>query len=119
MTDTPPGDEPRDRAPTDASLYALEKLAQAVDELATGTGNLRDRLCEAAHHVLRIQPDEIPDELRHVLVGVKDDLHFAAQPKWDEGRLVDTLKITDDEDAKAIAHRILELYRELWIRLMR
>ena len=32
MTDTPPGDEPRDRAPTDASLYALEKLAQAVDE---------------------------------------------------------------------------------------
>jgi len=116
MTSTPPGDEPRDRPPTDASLYALEKLAQAVDELATGTGNLRDRLCEAAHHVLRIQPDEIPDELRHVLMEVKADL---AQPKWDEGRLVDTLKITDDEDAKAIAHRILELYRELWIRLMR
>ena len=51
-------------------------------------------------------------------MGVKDDLHFA-QPEWDEGRLVDTLKITDDEDAKAIAHRILELYRELSIRLMR
>ena len=53
-----------------------------------------------------------PDELRHVLMGMKDDLQFA-QPKWDEGRPVDTLKITDDEDAKAIAHRILELYREL------
>jgi hypothetical protein len=37
MTDTPPGDEPRDRSPTDASLYVLEKLAQAVDELATGS----------------------------------------------------------------------------------
>ena len=61
----------------------------------------------------RVQPDEIPDELRHVLVGVKDDLHFAAHPKWDEGGLADALKITDDEDAKAIAHRILELYREL------
>jgi hypothetical protein len=47
MTDTPPCDEPRDRAPTDASLYALEKLAQAVDELATGAGNLHDRLYEA------------------------------------------------------------------------
>ena len=35
-------------------------------------------------------------------MGVKDDLQFA-QPNWDEGRLVDTLKITDDEDAKAIA----------------
>ena len=49
MTSTPPGDEPRDRPPTDASLYALEKLAQAVDELATGTGNLSDRLYEAAY----------------------------------------------------------------------
>jgi hypothetical protein len=86
---------------------------------ATGTGNLRDRLYEAAYYVLRVQPDEIPDELRHVLVGVKDDLHFAAQPKRDEGGLVDALKITGDEDAKAVAHRILELYRELWIRLMR
>jgi len=119
MTDAPTGDEPRDRAPTDASLYALEKLAQAVDELATGAGNLRDRLYEAAYYVLRVQPDEIPEELRHVLVGLKDDLHFAAQPKWDEGGPVDALKITDDEDAKAVAHRILELYRELWIRLMR
>ena len=119
MIDTPPGDEPRDRAPTDASLYALEKLAQAVDELATGAGNLHDRLYEAAYYVLRVQPDEIPDELRHVLVGLKDDLHFADQPKWDEGGLVDALKITDDEDAKVVAHRILELYRELWIRLMR
>ena len=43
MTDTLPGDEPRDRAAIDASLYALEKLAQAVDELATGAGNLQDR----------------------------------------------------------------------------
>jgi hypothetical protein len=118
MTDTPPGDEPRDRAPTDASLFALEKLAQAVDELATGAGNLGDRLYEAAYYILRIQPDEIPDELRAVLMGVKDNLHFA-QPKWGKGGLVDALKITDDEDAKAVAHRILELYRELWIRLMR
>jgi hypothetical protein len=50
-------------------------------ELATGSGNLSDRLYEAAYCILRIQPDEIPDELRHVLMGVKDDLHFA-QPKW-------------------------------------
>ena len=28
--------------------------------------------------------------------------------------LVDSLKIPDDEDAKAIAHCILGLYRELW-----
>jgi hypothetical protein len=117
MTDTPHG--PQDRASTDASLYALEKLAQAVDELATGTGNLSDRLYEAAYYVLRVQPDEVPGELRHLLAGVKDDLQFAARLKRDEGGLVDALKITGDEDAKAVAHRILELYRELWTRLMR
>ena len=119
MTSTPPSDEPREHAPTDANFYALEKLAQAVDELATGAGNLSDRLYEAAYYVLRIQADEVPDELRHLLAGVKDDLQFAARPKRDEGGLVDALKITDDEDAKVVAHRILELYRELWIRLMR
>jgi hypothetical protein len=44
MPDTPPGDEPRGRAPTDTSLYALEKLTQAVDELATcTTGSTRPR----------------------------------------------------------------------------
>ena len=43
MTSTPPSDEPREHAPTDANFYALEKLAQAVDELATGAGNLSDR----------------------------------------------------------------------------
>jgi hypothetical protein len=73
MPSTPPGDEARYRAPTDASLYALEKLAQAVDEL--GTGNLSDRLYEAAYYI-------IPEELRHALTGVKDDLQFA-QPEWD------------------------------------
>ena len=52
-------------------------------------------------------------------MGVKDDLHFATRPNWDEGRLVDALKITGDEAAKTVAHRILELYRELWTRLMR
>jgi hypothetical protein len=46
-------------------------------------------------------------------VGVKDDLRFAAQLKQGEGGLVDALKIPGDEDAKAVAHRILELYREL------
>ena len=84
-----------------------------MDELATGAGNLNDRLYEAAYYVLRVQPDEVPDELRHVLVGVKEDLRFAAHRG--EGELV----VTGDEDAKAVAHRILELYRELWTRLMR
>jgi hypothetical protein len=91
-----------------------------VDELdAPDAGNLHARLYEAAVYIHRIRPDEIPDdELRRVLVGVKDDLHFA-EPKGAEGRIAATLLITSDEDASAIARRIYDLYRELRDRLMR
>ena len=56
-------------------LYALEKLGEAVYDLATGTGPVQERLCEAFVYLHRIQPEDIPDpELRRVLVGIKDDL---------------------------------------------
>jgi hypothetical protein len=35
------------------------------------------------------------------------------EPWSDEGRIFATLRITDDEDARAIARRILELYHGL------
>jgi hypothetical protein len=38
-------------------LYAREKLGEAVDELVTGIGPLRDRLFEAALFLIRIDPD--------------------------------------------------------------
>jgi hypothetical protein len=94
-------------------LYALEKLGEAVYDLATGTGPVQERLCEAFVYLHRVQPEDIPDpELRCVLVGIKDDLSSDVQ-KGKEGGLGATLLDMSNEDASAIASRILDLYKRM------
>jgi hypothetical protein len=94
-------------------LYALEKLSEAVYELATGAGRVQERLVEAAIYLIRIRPGDIADEdLRRLLVAIKDDLSFD-EPKGKEGRIAATLQKTDDADASEIARRILELHDRL------
>jgi hypothetical protein len=44
--------------------------------------------------------------------GVMDDLSYA-EARSNEGRILATLKITNDEDANAIARRIVHLYHAL------
>jgi hypothetical protein len=96
------------------ALYALEKLADAVAALATGSGRVRDRLFEASTYLIRVRPEDIPDEdLRRTFIGVMDDDLSYAQPLGDEGRILATLRLTNDDDARAIARRILDLHREL------
>jgi hypothetical protein len=51
-------------------------------------------------------------------MGVKDDLGLGPA-RGGEGRIAATMRVTGDEDASAIAHRILELYLELERRLQR
>jgi hypothetical protein len=95
------------------ALYALEKLADAVAALATGSGRVRDRLFEASTYLIRVRPEDIPDEdLRRTFIGVMDDDLSYAQPQGDEGRILATLRLTNDDDARAIARRILDLHRE-------
>lgn len=61
--------------------------------------------CEWFHQCI-LQSIDLPDEeLRPVLVGIKDDL-----TKHKEDRLVDALQTESDEDAGAMAGRILDLY---------
>jgi hypothetical protein len=90
--------------------YASEKLMQAIDSLATGTGRLQERLADAALFLIRLQPDDIPEgDLRRTFLGVMDELTFA-QAQGEEGSIAASLKITDDEDARAIAKRIVALF---------
>jgi hypothetical protein len=98
--------------------YALQKLSEAVDALATGAGRVQDRLGQAAICLLNVRPDDIPEDLRSVLMGVKDDLGFEPA-RGGEGRIAATMRVTGDEDARAIARRILDLYLELDRRLLR
>jgi hypothetical protein len=103
---------------TDA-LYALEKLGQAVNALATGAGRVQERLGKAAICLVSARPDDIPDEdLRRGFVGVKDDLAFEPA-QGSEGMIAATMRVTGDEDASRIASRILDLYLELRHRLLR
>ena len=96
------------------ALHALEKLADAVDALATGAGRVRDRLFEASTYLTRVRPEDIPDEdLRRTFIGVMEDDLSYAQPQGDEGRILATLRITNDEEARCVARRILDLHREL------
>jgi hypothetical protein len=92
--------------------YAHEKLMQAVDALATGAGRVQERLHNAAIVLVRLQPNDFPEgELRRTFIGVLDDLTFE-QATGDEGHIAATLRLTNDEDARAIAGRILHLYFE-------
>jgi hypothetical protein len=91
------------------SLYAFEKLSEAVHELTIGAGRVQERLGEAAIYLIQIRPADILDEeLRRIFVGIKDDLTFD-KPKGKEGRIAATLQNTDDADATEIARRILEI----------
>jgi hypothetical protein len=91
--------------------YAKEKLTDAVYSLATGADRVQERLSHAAADVLiRLRPDDFPEgELRRKFIGIWDDLTFD-QPTANEGNIAATLNRTDDEDARAIARRILSLY---------
>jgi hypothetical protein len=104
-------------APMGDNLYALEKLAEAVHELATNAGRVQERLAAAWLYLFRIAPDDVPEgELRSLFLAIKDDLTFE-QPAGDEGRLIATLRGTSDDDASEIAARTLRLHYELRGRL--
>jgi hypothetical protein len=92
--------------------YAHEKLMLAVHALATGVSPLQKRLADAAQLLIRLQPDDFPEDLRRMFEGVIDDLSFD-QAQGDEGRIAATMKITSDEDASAIAGRIFSLFVEM------
>jgi hypothetical protein len=99
--------------PSDRELYVLEKLDQAVHALATGAGRVQERLEEAYRFLIAAQPNEVAeDELRRMLVRIKDDLTFD-EPAGSEGRLKATLQSLSDEDASAIAARVSTLDRRL------
>jgi hypothetical protein len=90
--------------------YAHEKLMDAIYSLATGAGRIQERLGHAAQSLIRLKPDDFPDEhLRRSFNGIVDDLTYEP-PQTNEGSIAASLRVTDDEDARAIASRIVALY---------
>jgi hypothetical protein len=94
----------------DDEAYVAEKLVAAVNVLIAGAGRVRERLFEASTYVLSIRPEQIADK------GLRRDFEWlhahlnSAQPIGSEGTVTATLRDIDDDDAGAIARRILDLY---------
>ncbi len=91
-------------ASSDGDLYALEKLVEAVDALATGTGPVRARLLEAFTFLHRIRPEDIPDgELRRIFVDDVMKVFTSEHADGNEGQVVAQLHRMDDEAASTVA----------------
>ena len=75
----------------DPSIYVLGQLRKAVRELATGQGDVRERLLWAARELQHASPKEIHPDLREALESVKRDLS-SREPKHEEGTIAATIK---------------------------
>ena len=88
-------------------------MADAADALETGAGTIHERLFEAFTHLARIGPEDMPDgELRPAFAELVAAL-TSETPTGNEGRLVATLKVMDEEQAQNIARAIVDLYHAL------
>ena len=96
--------------------YAIEKFDVAVDALAASESSIHDRLFDAhISALMRIRPDDdLPVDLRRRFSAVTDRL-TSIEPRRGEGRLQATLDVLDEAAAVAIAHEIVNLWRELHV----
>ena len=98
--------------------YSERKLFEAVFTLATGAGTLRERLADAAQHLigpLSVDscyhfPDEATErEWREIV----EDLTIFEPESADEGKIDATTRNLIDHDTYAIAKRIVDLYAKV------
>jgi hypothetical protein len=99
---------------SDETLYAEEKLYDAVHCLVTGPGPLRERLAAAAIHLIRLTAKNFPDRATaKVFEGIREDLTIIEAGPGDDGTIDATTKRLTDYDADRIASRIFELYGQI------
>jgi hypothetical protein len=100
----------REKAPF--SSYAREKFWQAVDVLATSDRSIQQRLAYAAQYLIRLKPDDLPEEHRGELNAVLRDL-TKETAAGEEGTIEATTRQMTSEEGTKVASRILSVYTEL------
>lgn len=85
--------------------YAKEKLYVAVSALV-GPGTMGERLTYAAEPLLRLLPQDIPDEIKQEFFLLKDEL---TKSPLSSASGFTPRAVTDDE-GKMIAQRILSMF---------
>ena len=84
-----------------------ERLRLAVESLATGRGNLQDRLYYAFLHISVFRVEDFPERLRADFTEICEGM---TKVKGDEGSIKATCEVMDDDEAEKIAQQILDLF---------
>lgn len=96
-------------APVITEDYVRERLARAVDALATSPGPLRRRLFLAALATSTLQPRDFVDDVSSAGFGAIREMLTRHEARANEGRVVATLARMSDDEARSVAKRIHEL----------
>lgn len=94
--------------------YTWEKLYAAVLILASGTGSIQERLCNAyADSLMRLQDrNDFPVEMRDDFEAIQNEL-TAVQPLGDEGSIKASTNAMTDDKASEIAEKIVLMYDQI------
>ncbi len=98
--------------------YAREKMGGAVYSLATGTGNLKERLWYAYLSFSNLEEKDFPDELKiewnfiHTTL-INEPPSYNASGEVTNGRVQNTLELLDEDTCATIAKSIYELNAKL------
>ena len=91
--------------------YAIEKLWVAVQTLAAGTGDIRERLFDAsAPHLVVLDPQDFPEDLRTEFESVTSALTWLPAEEEDGGTLRSTVGRMSEAEARRTALRIVALF---------
>src|SRR5438552_4117724 len=90
--------------------YTWEKFHVAVLGLASGQGDIRQRLADAfVGSLIRLKPDELPEELRDDFRALQKEL-TSARPEGDEGTVLASTNTMSGNRAAELAKQIVSMY---------
>lgn len=94
------------------TTYYFGKVSAALEVLATGSEDIKDRLIGAGDLFLCVFPDGVPEEIRHDVKWVHEQL-TRFKGVSDEGSLRATMRKIRKSTAVKIAKRILNIYYQM------
>ena len=88
------------------------KFYEAVNDLATGQGDVRNRLQSTALNLFVLSDKEIPEEIKQSFQQYKTQMtRFKAE--YDEGDIAATMKRIKNSTGQKIAELVFEMYKTL------
>lgn len=94
--------------------YTWEKLHVAVLILASSTGSIQERLCDAyTSSLIRLhEPNDFPKDMRNDFEEITREL-TAVEPSGNEGSVQASTNAMTDIKASTIAEKIVSMYDQI------